>query len=330
MVLTSNLVVSFWVSTSDPTVTATWHRVFILNNAVKKSWERRCFSKRLPIPTRSVWRRKLRVRSMAWAPQIRRWPKNHARPVEATWGTFLLAVSNDDGEIILLLISSPYTANSTSWDANIVKLLCFDGDEYLPQDPIQNDTLELLSRASNPKDRSSVPAKHKLLGRNADNANHRPSLFRSAIRSKPFIHNIAWSPWTYSPDAESLLSFTRGGAVFHCVFHVSFIFPTSTYFSYVPRFSLKWQFRCKENSFNLTDNLIAWHGSVSIFLVKIESSGYNRLSPIANQWRVLLYHKPERPNRCVKLGHRQIKVSSIQQKSTRYSTGYRSMEWKRG
>ncbi|MCJ1470133.1 hypothetical protein MMC07_008778 [Pseudocyphellaria aurata] len=212
-VLTSNLVVSFWASVADPVVTASWQRVFVLNNAVKRSWERRCLSRSLPMPMENQLRRKLRVRSMSWAPRIRQWPEKYQHSVETKWGMFLLAVANDDGEVVFLSISSPYTTDSTSWDSNIVKSISLDergssGGGFAAKDAVVHESLN----------RESIPEPQRLdsksSGRSIGIRHNRPSLFNSAVRRMSIDH-LAWGPWKFNADAETILTFTRGGAVFH-------------------------------------------------------------------------------------------------------------------
>lgn len=263
-VLTSNLVVSFWASVADPVVTASWQRVFVVNNAVQKSWERRCFSKQLPMPIESQLRRKLRIRSMAWAPRIRQWPEKYQHSVETKWGMFLLAVANDDEEAVFLLISSPYTTDSTSWDSHIIKLISLDdGGSFggvLAAKEINSN--ESLKRESIPEPQSKSRL-DRSSGKRIGTRHDRPSLFSSAVRRKISIDHIAWGPWKFNADAETILTFTRGGAVCHCVFHVSFPFPVTTIFSSVPRFRLDYMSQFNTQSSDITDRTVVWHSHVS-------------------------------------------------------------------
>lgn len=265
-VLTSNLVVSFWASVADPLVAASWQRVFVLNNAVKKSWERRCLSKHLPTLTENQLRRKSRIRSLAWAPRIRQWPEKYQHSVETKWGMFLLAVANDDGEVVFLLISSPFTTESTSWDSHIVKLISLDGrdspgggfatkDIIVPESRNGDSISDSLSKARL-DDRSS--------GRSIGTRHDRPSLFSSAVRRNVYIDQIAWGPWKFNADAETIVTFTRGGEVCHCIFHVSFPFPVNTRFSSVPRFRLEYISQRNSQSFDITDRTVVWHSHVSM------------------------------------------------------------------
>lgn len=279
-VLTSNLVVSFWASVADPVVTASWQRVFVLNHAVEKSWERRCFSKQLPMPTESQLRRKLRIRSMAWAPRIRQWPEKYQHSVETKWGMFLIAVANDDGEVVLLLISSPYTTESTSWDSHIVKLISLDqrgstGGGFAAKDMIIHES---LNRESIPEPQSKHRPDDKSSAKSIGISHHRPSLFSSAVRGNISIDHIAWGPWKFNADAETILTFTRGGAVCHSIFHVSFPFPVNTLFSSVPRFRLESLSQRNGQRSDITDQAVVWHSHVSVvFIYHSKSGNFNSL-----------------------------------------------------
>ena len=280
-VLTSNLVVSFWASVADPFVAVSWQRVFVLNNAVKKSWERRYFSKHLPMPDENNLRRKLRIRSMAWAPRIRQWPEKYQHSVETKWGMFLLAVSNDDGEVVFLLISSPYTTESTSWDSHIVKLISLDEREsprggFAAEDIVVH---ERLNGESTPEPQSKSRHHERSSAISIGPRRDRPSLFSLAIRRNIYIDQIAWGPWKFNADAETILTFTRGGEVCHCIFHVSFPFTVTTRFSSVPRFRLEYLSQRNDQSPDITSRTVVWHSHVS-FLISIHYAKFVRYNSL--------------------------------------------------
>ena len=266
-ILTSNLVLSIWASTSDPTVSEDWKRVSVLHNAVEKSWERRCLLKSLAMPVGNVLARKLRVRSMAWAPKIHQRPEEYWRPVENRRDTFLLAVANEDGEIILLLASSPYTTRTTAWDFKIVKSF------FLTENSLSNEISTLYntaeyesergSRKSDPIPQSKGLSDDKPPRTIIDTATCRPSLFKSALARKYFIDYIAWGPWSFEADTETVITLTCSGMVTHCVFRVAFQFPLNTAFPCVPRFHFKYMSRCEQNGFDPADRSIAWQNNVS-------------------------------------------------------------------
>lgn len=266
-VLTSNLILSLWAADSDPTVNENWKRVIVLYNAFEKSWERRCLSKNLAMPTGNALARKLRVRSMAWAPQIRRKPEKCEKSFETTWGVFVLAVTNDDGEIIFLLISSPYTTSSTAWDCNIATSFFLDetarGNGFSTLYSTAEKQSGEVNRNSGAETQLEDQVDDKPPSRDKNTVTARPSLFRSAFAKKCFFENIAWGPWRVDGDAETLITLSSCRVVIHCIFRVLFPFPLNTIFSCVPRFYFKKVFRCERDDFNLADRPIAWQNHVS-------------------------------------------------------------------
>lgn len=257
-VLTSNLLLSFWVPASGTSANSTWQRVLVLNNSIKKSYKQMCLSKQIVEPP-TGFQRKTRVRSMAWAPQVpRSAEKINSLSMESRLRrAFLLAVATDDCEVLFLLISSPYTPHSTLWDSKIVKILRFDKrgnlchSTSLAQEPPGRDSEEV--------NRHDEQAEHCLTEESPKTAKYRPSLFKSAIRSRLFFENIAWGPWNFDSDQEIVLTFTRRGAIFHCFFHVSFIFPMNTSIASVPRFSFKRMSKASNDLIGLVNQSSAWY-----------------------------------------------------------------------
>lgn len=263
-VLTSNLLLSFWVPASGSSANSRWQRVLVLNNSIKKSYKQMCLSKQIMEPPKG-FQRKTRVRSMAWAPQVpQSAEKIHSLSVESRLrSAFLLAVATDDCEILFLLISSPYTPHSTSWDSKIVKILQFDKKGNLCHAP---------ASAQEPPGRD-----FEEVNRHDEQAEHRPSLFKSALRSRLFFENIAWSPWNFDSDLEVVLTFIRRGAIFHCFFHVSFIFPMDTSIASVPRFAFKRMSKGNNGLIGLVNQSSAWYIPVGYLTVR-HTSQCNKLT----------------------------------------------------
>lgn len=257
-VLTSNLLLSFWVPASGNSANSTWQRVLVLNNSIKKSYKQMCLSKQIVEPP-TGFQRKTRVRSMAWAPQVpRSAEKINSLSMESRLrSAFLLAVATDDCEVLFLLISSPYTPHSTLWDSKIVKILQFDKRGNLCHAP--SLVQEPPGRDSEEVNRHDEQAEHCLTEGSPKTTKYRPSLFKSALRSRLFFENIAWGPWNFDPDQEIVLTFTRRGAIFHCFFHVSFIFPINTSIASVPRFSFKRMSKASNDLIGLVNQSSAWY-----------------------------------------------------------------------
>lgn len=253
-VLTSNLLLSFWVPVPGTSANSRWQRVLVLNNSIKISYKQMFLSKQITEPP-TGFQRKTRVRSMAWAPQV---PRSAEKVTSLSKesrlrSAFVLAVANDDCEVLFLLISSPYTLHSTSWDSKIVKILQFDKGGNLcrattraQKSPGRN--FEDVSRHDEQAKRSPT-----------EEAKYRPSLFKSALKSRLFFENIAWGPWNLDFDQEIVLTFTRRGAIFHCFFLVSFIFPMNTWIASVPRFAFKRMSKDSNDLIGLVNQSSAWY-----------------------------------------------------------------------
>lgn len=257
-VLTSNLLLSFWVSASGTSAHSSWQRVLVLNNSIENSYKHMCLSKQIMEPT-AGFQRKTRVRSMAWAPQVQRSAeRTNSLSLESRLrNAFLLAVANDDCEVLFLLISSPYTPHSASWDSRIVKILRFDQRGNLCHAPthIQGS----LRRDLREVNRHDEQIDNFPTDESPNTAKYRPSLFKSALRSRLFFENIAWGPWNFDSDHETVLTFTRRGEIFHCFFHVSFIFPMNTSIASVPRFAFKRMSKGSNDLIDLVNQSSAWY-----------------------------------------------------------------------
>ena len=257
-VLTSNLLLSFWVPASGTSANSRWQRVLILNNSIKKSYKQMCLSKQIMEPP-TGFQRKTRVRSMAWAPQAHRSVEdiNSLSMESRSRSAFLLAVATDDCDIFFLLISSPYTPHSSSWDSKIVKILQFDQRGNLCHAP--GGAKESSGRDFQKDCRCGGQTEHFHTEESPNTTKNRPSLFKSAIRSRLFFENIAWSPWNFDSNQEIVLTFTRRGAIFHCSFHVSFIFPMNTTIASVPRFAFKRMSKSSTDLVDLVNQSSAWY-----------------------------------------------------------------------
>lgn len=257
-VLTSNLLLSFWVPASGNTANSRWQRVLVLNNSIIKSYKQMCLSKQMVEPP-TGFQRKTRVRSMAWAPQAHRSAeKNNSLSMESrSRSAFLLAVATDDCDVLFLLISSPYTPHSTSWDSKIVKILQFDKRGNLCHAPAQ--AKESTGSYFEEICRHNEQNEHFATEKNPNTTKYRPSLFKSALRSRLFFEHIAWGPWNFDSKQEIVLTFTRRGAVFHCFFHVAFIFPMNTTIASVPRFTFTRMSKGSNDLVDLVNQSSAWY-----------------------------------------------------------------------
>ncbi len=271
-ILTSNLILSCWASSSDPAASVSWKRILVINNAVRIWWDRIRLSDKKYALTEDGLRRKLRVRSMSWAPEACP-PHKKKDPLGATkQGDFLLAVANDDSEISLLLVSSPYTTRSTSWNCTTIKLLRIIGD-----------TLLVLHEDAHKTRLQDVEGPHHIqknlagLGKGKDEIHIHPSLFKFALDRKRFIDHIAWGPWNFGDIAEIFLTFSRNGDVFHCLFDVRFQVQKNKTFTEVVSFDLKYSLGHESDGVPFGSSRALWQSQV-----------YTSC-PCSNCWPYLLY-----------------------------------------
>ena len=111
--LTSNLLLSLWEPGSDPSEASSWSRVTIVNDHLQNYFQAHNASSDVPL---GALRKRRRIRTMCWADEL---PDS----VQAARGlTSILAVVNDNEEVIVLEVSSPYNQRQERW---AVKALCY-------------------------------------------------------------------------------------------------------------------------------------------------------------------------------------------------------------
>ena len=258
-ILTSNLVLSFWVSSSDPTISVNWRRVLVVNKSIQKSWRQR----HMPTDNPFHHRRKLRVRNMAWAPKIHPGLLKDAPPSHAEPGQFLLAVSNDDCDIMILLVTSPFLCDSTTWDVKIVKIIFIDQKGPRIDGIAATEKVEMQALDTGSLSKPISKTYDEEAGREQTSSVTRPSLFNSAIKAKRYVDHIAWSPWIFDASTQIILSLTHSGARFHCRLDLSFIFPAYTALLNVPRFKVKQIYKCNDENVSCYSCSTVWHKIVS-------------------------------------------------------------------
>ena len=134
-ILTSNLLLSLWAPGGNPRDSECWQRVLIVDCK--------------------------RIRSMAWAPAnpLNLQPRNPLS--NKKWGIPFLAVANNNDEISLLIISSPFMSASVPWKGQML------GHEAI--EPVYK-------------------------------VNYRPSLLRDALNAKSLLDCIAFGDWSSESD----------------------------------------------------------------------------------------------------------------------------------
>lgn len=109
-VLTSNHVLSVWQSNSDPRDKKSWERVLIINHALVNPSKLDTTGSDVDLDARLAWR----IRSFAWGPVVRCLEIIKTRSgcdTTLTVDRFLLSVTNDLGELVLLEVRSPHQAS---------------------------------------------------------------------------------------------------------------------------------------------------------------------------------------------------------------------------
>lgn len=260
-VLTSNLILSCWASSSNPAASTSWQRILVINNAVRQWWDQMSLLRQRCELTEDGLRRKLRVRSMSWAPRACPSRDKSVQSFETKRGEFLFAVANDDGDISLLLVSSPYSSSSTSWSCTILKLIRSAGNALVILHDAQLGTNKTEQRDTG--NFTTVQTNGVDLGEVEDTYFH-PSLFKVALERKFFIDHIAWGPWKFGDIAETILTFSRNGTIFHCLFEAQFLVLKNKFFAELLSLDFKHVLKYKSDGIPFSSSLSTWHSLVSI------------------------------------------------------------------
>ena len=157
---------------------------------------------------------------MSWAPRACPPCEERNHSFKNKKGAFFIAVANDDGDVSILLVSSPYSNMSISWNCTVIKLIQTTGDALviLPKAPACSDETRLSDIVAPPQFQTSQDG----LGESNNGAHFHPSLFKFALQEKKFIDHIVWGPWRFGEGAETIITFSRCGTFFHCLFEVQF------------------------------------------------------------------------------------------------------------
>ncbi len=176
-VLTTNLVLSIWGSTNDPKEPGSWKRVMVINNLIEKYFEQLEEHQEIEASRRrELIRLRKRMRAFSWSQachlegEIGRYDK---------WGASILAVTNDNNEIIFVHILRPNGHISTAtkqWHAEVLGHLKASGVSEIPS---------FLAPSS---------------------------LLALALNEQRFVSHSSWSPWTASHDggASAILAYLAG------------------------------------------------------------------------------------------------------------------------
>ena len=177
-VLTSNLVLSLWESKTDPKEQESWERVLVVNQSLRDYFFQNDDETDASKNGEGLLRRRTRIRGSAWAEPMR-WDGNHGNlSYQSRWGMFLLAVTNDNRDIIFLRIASPYSmefGRSDRWNA----MVWWHG-RALPSTDEESQAVQ-------------------------------PSLLSATMAKKRFIRDLAWTPWQFPNHRDATLTYQCGG-----------------------------------------------------------------------------------------------------------------------
>ncbi len=185
---------------------ASWERVFVVNNGIRESLERKSRLNRASNPTDSVPRRVLRIRSVAWAPLMQRNLGNAETRFSGAAKPYFLAVTTDDESVLFLSVSSPYIHNCTYWDASVMGQYTFNGKNRMTK---SLSTLQAVEEGSGPETTGcqgqSDTQQESLYGRG--------SLLYAALKTKRFIDRVSWGTWIQAKAfAEISVTFRKDNA----------------------------------------------------------------------------------------------------------------------
>lgn len=174
----------------------------------------------------------------------------------------MLAVANDDGDISFLLLSSPYTHFSTSWNCAVIKVIHVIKDAIVVFPDVGAETSEL--RLSDIRELPHFQTVTYDLGDAKQSTHFHPSLFKSALEGKCYVDHIAWGPWSFGDIAETIITFSREGVFYHCLFEAQFEFSKDSIFAKKVRFDFKRCLRQESDDIPFGSCSAMWCNQVSI------------------------------------------------------------------
>ncbi|KAF3045087.1 hypothetical protein E8E12_008325 [Didymella heteroderae] len=163
-VLTSNLVLSIWSAEGKLHEEPSWNRRLLINNALTDYFSKSSATEISSISSKPEERLRLRsrIRAFAWAPPLS--GESRTMGTQVSYGRQYLAVSNDDNQVIFMVVESPTSSlgSSSSWKADILA--------------------------------------HASLRLEEGTSSTEPELFEDIVQQQRFIPHIAWSPWIWQGD----------------------------------------------------------------------------------------------------------------------------------
>jgi hypothetical protein len=124
-------------------------------------------------------RLRMRLRSFSWCPPnpYLGFPSNIGSRL--CWGPYILAVANDDNQVLFILVESPYSSDSRTqgWNATVIAHFSLNSSETNPGPP---------------------------------------AIFEDFMRQQSCFSHIAWSPWSSKEDGrlESIISYASNDTLY--------------------------------------------------------------------------------------------------------------------
>jgi hypothetical protein len=156
------LVLSIWSADAKLVDQSSWRRRLIVNDCLAEYFDTEAVQLESVLTTdeEEKLRLRTRIRSFAWAPML---PLAQAASIigtQLTWAQHIVAVTNDDNQVVFALVDSPTTSLglSESWDARVLN--------HFSVTPDSNSIFSEI-----------------------------PTSFDDIMHQQRFISHIAWSPW---------------------------------------------------------------------------------------------------------------------------------------
>ncbi|KAL8747217.1 MAG: hypothetical protein Q9190_000883 [Brigantiaea leucoxantha] len=233
-VLTSNYVLSLWAPTSDPSVSAAWERVLIINNAI-------------PAPPKThlnnyhVYHRQ-RIRSISWSPSHlpQQEDKTAHGPIVSNLHSLgrqelhFLGITNEVEEVLIFCINSPHDrSQSQTWTATFIHEATWDQIQRKGQQ-VSDDPAPTLVY----------------------------SLFTLSMDHVGIIGSISWGPWQKS-GCEAPITFKRAGGISHCILRFASDMQSAEFVPLQSEQPLPSNLECQtDNSFSPNQDLALWFSNL--------------------------------------------------------------------
>ncbi|KAF2687909.1 hypothetical protein K458DRAFT_414979 [Lentithecium fluviatile CBS 122367] len=180
-ILTSSLNLSIWSTDGKVKENSGWKRRLIVNDALAEYFSGDTALEESALTSRKQGKVRLRsrVRDFAWAPILPPLQACGTVGTQLAWGQHIVAICNDDNQVIFTLINSPTTTlgRDERWNAKVVNHFA-----------VTPDPNSIFSEV--------------------------PTTFDEIMQQQRFISHVAWSPWIVCDDRyHSVLAYSTNEEV---------------------------------------------------------------------------------------------------------------------